>query len=221
MQIHKFGKNITNANGAGDAAGNAVTRAKQKEQAESQGRGDRNKPVEESFQESLQKSMHMERAEHLKRTGHMESGVGTENREEMEKESRTVNGNVKAGAEKGWYADIAGRGGSVVSHAEQGIGKAEGCVSGAGRTGERPAVKEVEVRRISYGECDKVEINVLEGYTLKAKLEGGPGGGIYVEMKDEEGRFSACLFEGAGLQRDSRSAMERIAYAVVHDGEEI
>ena len=46
MQIHKFGKNITNANGAGDAAGNAVTRAKQKEQAESQGRGDRNKPVE-------------------------------------------------------------------------------------------------------------------------------------------------------------------------------
>ena len=41
--------------------------------------------------------MHMERAEHLKRTGHMESGVGTENREEMEKESRTVNGNVKGG----------------------------------------------------------------------------------------------------------------------------
>ena len=212
MQIHKFSKNITNANGAGDAAGNAVSRMKQKGQAETQWKGDRNNPVEESFHESLQKSMNMERAG--------ESGLGAENQTEMENRAET--GTVKTGAETGWHADITGRGGSsVVSHTEQGFGKMEGAAIHTERIGEYPAVKEVEVRRISYGECDKVEINVLEGYTLKGKLEGGQGGGIYVEMKDEEGRFSACLFEGAGLQKDSRSAMERIAYAVMHDGEEI
>ena len=196
MQINKYGKGLTNANGAGDAVGNAAGRVKQKGQTETYGKNDRNKMVEESFHESLQKSMHMET--------YAEAGT------------------LGISGEGGWRS-----GSGVVSHKEQGFGKAENISIRVEHSKEQHPVKEVEVRRISYGECDKVEINVLEGYTLKAKLEGNQGEGgvgensIYVEMKEEDGSMKACLFETAGLQRDSSSAMERIAYAVVHNGEEM
>ena len=80
----------------------------------------------------------------------------------------------------------------------------------------------MDVRRIPYGECDKVELNVLEGYTLKAKLETGiegrqgMGSYVYVEKKQEDGSVKACLFDVAGLQENSQDAMERIAYAAVY-----
>ncbi len=79
----------------------------------------------------------------------------------------------------------------------------------------------MEVRRIPYSACDKVEINVLEGYTLKAKLEAGEGDGgiggcsVYVEMKHEDGEIKAVLFDGGSLCSDSGDAMERIAYAAM------
>lgn len=77
--------------------------------------------------------------------------------------------------------------------------------------------KEVKVRRISYSECDKTEINILEGYTLKAKLEpeGGGKSSVYVEMKDDEGTFRAYLFDTAELKKNSSSPMERLAYEVI------
>ena len=81
--------------------------------------------------------------------------------------------------------------------------------------------REVEVRRIPYSACDKVEINVLEGYTLKAKLEKGEGGrkeqpgSVYVEMKEDSGFVKAFLFDAEAVSKNSRSAVERIAYEEV------
>ncbi len=79
-----------------------------------------------------------------------------------------------------------------------------------------PSAREVEVRRIPYHACDRVEVHVLEGYTLKAKLdtENGSGSGksVYVEMKNEEGISKAWLFEECALRKESGSAAERIAY---------
>lgn len=79
--------------------------------------------------------------------------------------------------------------------------------------------QEVEVRRIPYSACDKMEINILEGYTLKAKLEKEPGQtracSVYVEMKEENGTMKAYLFDADKIQKNSSSAMERIAYEAV------
>ncbi len=200
MQINELGKSRANLGGIGEAVG----KAKQKSQSEIAGKNDRNKLTEESFQDSLQKSMNME--------NFTESGASGINNESE------------------WRPDGAGRpGGGVISRKDAGFGKnkAEGISIRMERSGEPGSAKGVEVRRLSYSECDKVEINVLEGYTLKAKLEtdgeGNVPGGcrIYVEMKDEEGTMKACLFDGAGLEKNSRDAMERIAYAAMHDEEEV
>lgn len=82
-----------------------------------------------------------------------------------------------------------------------------------------PAAKAIPVRGISYGECDMVEVNVLEGYVLKAKgdgerMDGAEAGWIYVEKKTDDGEWKAYLYDGASSRKESKDAMERIAYAV-------
>lgn len=200
MQINEIGKNRTGLSGISDVVG----KVKPKGQSETTQKNDRSRVLEESFHDSLQKSMNMEMTAETNA-----GGTGSENE---------------------WRPDNVGRqGGGVISHKEPDFGrnKAESINLRIEQSEEVSPAKEVEARRLSYGECDKIEINVLEGYTLKAKLEektgeGSAGGcSIYVEMKDEEGTVRACLFDGAGLRKDSRSAMERIAYAVIHDREEI
>lgn len=200
MQIKEFGKNRTNIRDIGDAVG----RAKAKGQGETASKNDRGRINDESFQDSLQKSMNMERT--------AENSVSESNRDSE------------------WRPENTARlGGGVISHKEADFGKNKTRSAGiqVEQNGEIYSAKEVEVRGISYGECDKVEINVLEGYTLKAKLDAkgeginAEGCRIYVEMKDEEGTIKACLFEGAGLHRESESVMEKIAYAVMHEREEV
>lgn len=83
-----------------------------------------------------------------------------------------------------------------------------------------PIATEVPVRKISYEECDKVEVNVLEGYVLKAKEDRGRAEGsedyrVYVEKKSDDGVWKAYLYDGASFRKDSRDEMERMAYAVV------
>lgn len=82
-----------------------------------------------------------------------------------------------------------------------------------------PEGQEVSVRGIPYEECDRVEIHILEGYTLKAKLEMSETGEtetgkIYVEMKTDDGETKAYLFNSTGLRNDSTNVMEQFAYAV-------
>ncbi len=87
----------------------------------------------------------------------------------------------------------------------------------AGKTG-----REVPAREIPYSECDMVEINVLEGYVLKAQREkageGEEQGGqqIYVEKKNDEGEIKAYLFNGLHVRQDGGDEMERMAYAVLN-----
>ena len=83
-----------------------------------------------------------------------------------------------------------------------------------------PNAKDVQVRSIPYSECDKVEIHILEGFTLKAKLDTQKNNSpnecrIYVEKKDENGSMQACLFDAHSLHKDSQNAMEQIAYDVM------
>lgn len=81
------------------------------------------------------------------------------------------------------------------------------------------AAQQVPVRRIPYSACDQTKINILEGYTLKARLEKADGQTdtcrVYVEMKEENGRMKACLFDAGCLQKNSRNVMEQIAYQTV------
>lgn len=89
-----------------------------------------------------------------------------------------------------------------------------------------PAAKEVPVRRISYGECDMVEVNVLDGYVLKAKGDGKPADGseigwIYVEKKSDDGEWKAYLYDGASSRKESGDEMERMAYAVANAGQKL
>lgn len=87
----------------------------------------------------------------------------------------------------------------------------------AGKTG-----REVPVREIPYSECDMVEINVLEGYVLKARREktgeGEEQGGqqVYVEKKNDEGEKKAYLFNALHVRQDGGDEMERMAYAVLN-----
>ena len=82
--------------------------------------------------------------------------------------------------------------------------------------------KEVPVRMISYGECDKVEVNVLEGYVLKAKEDRGMKGSgscsVYVEKKSDDGTWKAYVYDGISSRKDSRDEMERMAYMVASAG---
>lgn len=108
-----------------------------------------------------------------------------------------------------------------------GKSKAENLAACVRKSGETPLIKEVPVRGIGYEECDRMEINILDGYTLKAKLEqpdtmrgtdkieGAKSRNVYVEMKNDDGETKAFLFSEAGLHRDSKDAMERIAYEAV------
>lgn len=87
------------------------------------------------------------------------------------------------------------------------------------------AGKEVPARGIPYSECDMVEINVLEGYVLKAKKEERTEGKekknyqVYVEKKSDDGEVAAYLFDGPSSRKDSGDEMERIAYAVMNRNE--
>ncbi len=194
MQISELGKNRSNIRGIGDAVG----KAKQKMQGEAVSRSEREKVPEESFQDSLQKSMNMGLA--AERSG---AGCRNESEQRGDGAGRTVTG--------------------VISCKEPDFGKniAEGAAARIEQGREAWRAREAEVRRIPYSECDKVEINVLEGYTLKAKLEAGEmkngirSCNVYVEMKNEEGEIKAVLFDGSSLCTDSDDAMERIAYAAM------
>lgn len=87
------------------------------------------------------------------------------------------------------------------------------------------AGKEVPARGIPYSECDMVEINVLEGYVLKAKQdrrtegEGNEYYQVYVEKKNDDGEVTAYLFDGSSSRKDSGDEMERMAYAVMNRNE--
>lgn len=87
------------------------------------------------------------------------------------------------------------------------------------RSQDASVAQEVPVRGISYEDCDRVEIRVLDGYTLKAKRERSEtsesdAGNIYVEMKTDDGEIKAMLFSRVGLKDDSTDIMERFAYSV-------
>lgn len=86
------------------------------------------------------------------------------------------------------------------------------------RRPDRGGAKETAVRNISYNECDGIRINILDGYTLKAKIDERDGENIpeiYVEMNCDTGDTKACLFEAAGLESGSGDVMERLAYEIV------
>lgn len=69
------------------------------------------------------------------------------------------------------------------------------------------------VRNISYEQCDKIEINVLEGFTLKARQEEENGvDQIYVEAKYDDGREEAYLIDGNKVTEKTKNPIERIAY---------
>lgn len=111
----------------------------------------------------------------------------------------------------------------AVSQMEREIGKskAESVRIRMERGETAGEAKEVPVRQISYGECDMVEVNVLEGYVLKAKRdETREGDGqescrVYVERKSDDGEVKAYLFEALYARKDSENEAERIAYAVM------
>lgn len=73
---------------------------------------------------------------------------------------------------------------------------------------QREAVQAAEVRHMSYEESDNIEIAVVEGYTLKGKLEGQQ---VYVEAKYEDGRTEAYHVDTAKVQEQTQHKIEQFA----------
>ena len=173
MRIIELNKKIAETSGIIDAAGKNV----------------RKKAEEDSFEDSLRKSIYQGGPG-------SESGIGTS---DILIKNENIESQKKQSFEKGKTESV-----SIRVQRKEGVREA----------------KEVAVRRIPYEECDRVEVNVLEGYTLKAKLDEKSGENtpnIYVEMKCENGDMKACIFDASGLHKDSKDAMERIAYQAVND----
>lgn len=70
------------------------------------------------------------------------------------------------------------------------------------------AVQTAEVRHMSYEESDHIEIAVVEGYTLKGKLDGHQ---VYVEAKYEDGRLEAYRVDPAKVQKQTQQRIEQFA----------
>lgn len=83
------------------------------------------------------------------------------------------------------------------------------------KTIERPeAVKGTEVKYLPYMHCDRVRVNVLEGYVMKAKMEESGEGAypfVYVETKYDDGRIEACRVEVSKIPKGTQNPMEQIA----------
>lgn len=173
MRIVELNKKMADISGISDTAG----------------KSSRKKAEEDSFEDSLRKSMHQG-------ASGPESGIGAG-------ETLMKSGNIESRKKQRFEKS-----------------KTESVSIRVQRKEEVREAKEVAIRRIPYAECDRVEVNVLEGYTLKAKLENKSGEdtlNIYVEMKCDNGDRKACLFDASGLRKDSRDVMEKIAYQTVND----
>lgn len=180
MRIIEWNKNAAEGNGIKSTAG----KANAKKLHDISVNGCKVRPEEDSFRNSLQKSMIQE---------------------EAMKEYRTESGSP---------------GQKAAARMEQGIGqsKAESINIRMEKNTAAKGAKEVPVRKIPYKECDMVEINVLEGYVLKAKKDDGQEEGeypVYIEKKSDDGEIKAYLFDAAGSCQDSRDEMERMAYKVM------
>lgn len=80
--------------------------------------------------------------------------------------------------------------------------------------------EEVDIRGIAYGGCDKVVVNVLEGYTLKLKFEEASkagGYGIYAEAKYEDGRTEAYLLREEALTGKEENLIAKAAYEMIKE----
>lgn len=136
IQRNELGKNRSRLNGVGDMV-STVNRVKQKGACgETVWKNDRSKATEESFQDSLQRSMNAEMP--------VETNAGINYEERTDFTARPDNG--------------------ALPYTEPGFGmsKAESIGIHVERDKTAESVKEVAVRRISYSECDKVDVNILE-----------------------------------------------------------
>lgn len=77
---------------------------------------------------------------------------------------------------------------------------------------QREAIQTAEVRHMSYEESDHIEIAVVDGYTLKGKLEGKQ---VYVEAKYEDGRMEAYHVDPAKVQAKTTHRIEQFALETV------
>ncbi len=191
MRINEWYKNRADGKGVGNAAGSLNA----KKLYDISINSCKIKPEEDSFLNSLQKSMIQEEAMKEYRTKAEKDGRLSPKRvSRMERE---------IGANKAESINIRVEGNAAIKGA-----------------------KEVPVRKIPYQECDMVEINVMEGYVLKAKREGEQEGKpngypVYIEKKSDDGDTKAYLFDGAHSRQDSKDEMERMAYAVMHTDKKI
>ena len=191
MRNIEWYKNRADGKGVGNAAGSPNA----KKLCDISIKSCKIKPEEDSFLNSLQKSMIQEEAMKEYRTKAEKDGRLSPKRvSRMERE---------IGAKKAESINIRMEGNAAIKGA-----------------------KEVPVRKIPYQECDMVEINVMEGYVLKAKREGEQEGKqsgypVYIEKKSDDGETKAYLFDGAHSRQDSKDEMERMAYAVMHSDKKI
>ncbi len=146
---------------------------------------DKQKKQEESFKDSLQKNLGLENGTNAVQEDYRECG---------DKTKRTLLQTGKALAEK-----------------EHALGK-NSTLLHVDNADKLWSAENVPVRHIAYAQCDKIDINVLEGFTLKAKMEEAGKDQIYVEAKYDDGREEAYLFDGDKVTGETKNPIERIAY---------
>lgn len=77
---------------------------------------------------------------------------------------------------------------------------------------KRDAIQAAEVRHMSYEESDNIEIAVIDGYTLKGKLEGSH---VYVEAKYDDGRMEAYRVDTSKVETQTQHRIEQFAMETV------
>lgn len=84
---------------------------------------------------------------------------------------------------------------------------------------EKQSISKTEVRNLSYAQADKVKVDILNGYVLKAKLLQdktlAEEGVLYVEAKYEDGCVEAYTVNTDQIKPDTTNAIESIALEVV------
>lgn len=77
---------------------------------------------------------------------------------------------------------------------------------------EMSAVIETGVRNLTYAQSDKIHVNVLEGYTYRAKVDVSSHK-VYLEYHNDEGEIKAYVADVPSIAKNTENPMEQLALA--------
>lgn len=151
-----------------------------------------------------------------------EQGIHNESRYSISKKQQTGENDFRQNLIKSLSQEESAASGKtfISGRKEVAIGVAENINIHMPDSGRPEGAEVVDIRGIGYADCDRVVVNVLEGYTLKLRLEEASeagGYGIYAEAKYEDGRTEAYLLKEEALTDKEENPIAKAAYEIVKE----